>query len=159
MGAARRPPIQFLTDPSIRAYVAGIVDGEGTICISSHFAPHSKHLSHSLRVSISTTDLRLMVWLEENVGAGSIQSKPRKNSKWKTEYRWNVNGSNAERLLQAIKNDLVLKREQAEVALEFRSLAVSAGAELEAELVESREALKQRLHVLNKRGALVRNER
>jgi hypothetical protein len=53
------------------AYIAGLIDGEGTISLSR------KHRSQNrqLVVSISSTEVQLVKYVQETVGAGQITNK------------------------------------------------------------------------------------
>jgi len=53
------------------AYLAGLIDGEGTIALSHRHANQRRHLV----VSISSTEPELVQWPREAIGAGKITRK------------------------------------------------------------------------------------
>jgi hypothetical protein len=53
------------------AYIAGLVDGEGTVTLSRRHA----HDRRQLVVSIANTELQLLQFVLRSVGAGKITSK------------------------------------------------------------------------------------
>jgi hypothetical protein len=103
-------------------YLAAMLDAEGTICLYVTSAD-SKQPNHcSLQVIIYNTSIVLMKWFVANFGGkfyvrtkqtGLIQSS-------KTQYAWHPSGSkNREKILLGVLPYLVVKKEQAKLALEF----------------------------------------
>lgn len=110
------------------AYAAGIVDGEGSIGIYKHSA--AKNRDGSFRrfpplrvfVSVSQCDIRLPVWMKERFG-GHVSSLGIPKTGRRPAYQWGLHGSEAIReFLTSIQPHLLIKREQATVALEFIQL-------------------------------------
>jgi hypothetical protein len=102
--------------------MAAMLDAEGTICLYVTTAD-SKQPNHcSLQVVVYNTSIALMKWLVANFGGkfyvrtkqtGLIKSS-------KTQYAWHPSGSkNREKLLLGVLPYLVVKIEQAKLALEF----------------------------------------
>lgn len=153
MGARPTPRIVIPTDERTLAYVAGIVDGEGHIGASVALSRGSISPSINMRVVIVNTDRRLVDWLCETLACGSVAAigKDERNSRWKIRYRWQIYGKNAREFLCAIKPWLVIKREQAELAIEL-SRRERRGVALTAETVERRSTLYGDLRRLTKRG-------
>lgn len=116
------PPITIPTDSAALGYIAGLVDGEGNINISTAFCVgKSKSLSYHARVVITNTNELLMVWLLESLG-GTIENRRHRKPNWKPSWNWAVYGDNAASLLKAIKPYLVIKKDQATLAMQLRSL-------------------------------------
>lgn len=63
-----------MTEPE-KAYLAGIVDGEGSIILQKF---HSNEFP-SPCVSIASTTLELLSWVKETIGKGTIKSKKNYN--------------------------------------------------------------------------------
>lgn len=59
-----------LTAPDA-AYLAGLIDGEGTIALTRRHADERRHVV----VSISSTELELLTWAKETTGVGKITRK------------------------------------------------------------------------------------
>ena len=53
------------------AYIAGIIDGEGTITLTRRNSTSHRHLV----VTVSSTDQDLLIYIQELIGAGKITTK------------------------------------------------------------------------------------
>jgi hypothetical protein len=128
------------------AYIAGIMDGEGSIFL---FQARTRNNRIAIRMSVSNTDLDLLEWIREKTGIGSIVTKPSKNPKHKNANWWQANAEAAEHVLTQILPYLVIKREQAEIALETqRRLRIP---EMKIDLTWQQEFF-DRCQFLNRRG-------
>lgn len=123
------------------AYLAGIIDGEGTVSI---YKGHNTNkygedkVYYSIRIYVSGTDARLITWLQDTFG-GKVTSRTRKNDKWRDEYKWTLAGVDAVMLLRDVEPLLLLKREQAKIILQSST--------------EDRESAYNNVKSLNQRGA------
>lgn len=108
------------------AYVAGFVDGEGCMGI------YANGTSLRLSVQIGQKDKSVLVYIQGVIG-GSLSFK---------NY-WTLAWFNAEAaiMLRQILPYLVLKRQQAELCVEFMSLAPGMGRKASVERQERRLAL------------------
>ena len=150
-----------MSDKAKWGYLAGLIDGEGHISITRSDKPEYRTqrgtmklypcpVRYGLVVAVSNTDIRLVKWLKETFGGSYNGGRPfKKHPNWKPKYQWNVCGNKDKELfLLALLPYLVLKREQAIIALEFVRLRNEKAPEKRQELYE-------RNIVLNKRGKLV----
>jgi hypothetical protein len=102
-------------------YVAGILDGEGTICATIY--EHHNETERRLEIQISNTNVDLMKWLLGNFG-GRFDSRYKntgfgKNSR-KTLYTWRLSGNkNKEKFLLGVLPHLIIKRKQVTLALQW----------------------------------------
>ena len=114
------------------SYLAGIMDGEGTIsmCDKRIMKRKSKgirktkkvyraRVNFSTTVTICNTDLRLIEWLVANFGGGVSHSK-RQHEHWKSKITWIMPIKEISKILTAILPYLVLKKEQATLMIEAR---------------------------------------
>ena len=106
--------------PHELAYLAGIIDGEGTI----HMAvarDRSRDSRHTWRVmlSIANTDEALMKWIQARFGGKYYLREPRQNSAHKRVFRWVRARWDSLGILTAVLPYLVVKRRQANIALTF----------------------------------------
>jgi hypothetical protein len=141
-----------------KAYLAGIIDGEG--CIGINILPsHSGTVKRlQLRVLVANTNYQLISWLCETTGIGYVFKKIRKNNpKAKDGYEWIVNSLKALWLLHQVKDYLVIKKEQASVAIEFQNTIDPCrhGIFVPQEIVERRYELKKLMNELNKKGVSI----
>ena len=94
------------------AYVAGILDGEGSISIRNQ-APHH---NFQIRIVVVNTFLPLLKNLQEQFAGSIYQRKPIGLSK-KECYEWVSTGNQAEGILKQLLPYLLIKRKQAELAI------------------------------------------
>lgn len=115
-------------------YVAGILDGEGTICL--HFISNKQNYQHSgLQVIIYGTSLRLMTYLVNHFG-GRYNIRTKTSLSKKVQYAWHPSGrKNRELFLLGVLPYLVIKHQQAKIALEFLRLENQKEPELRNKLV------------------------
>jgi hypothetical protein len=141
----------FQSDKTKCSYLGGLIDGEGNICIwrtearSHDFEVSGKtYGSFNMRLHIANTSVTLMKWLISNFG-GVYHCKVEATDKHKAVYEWRPKGeNNTKKILLAVLPYLVIKREQAILALKY--------IDLPRNCPEGREALYQRMRVLNQKG-------
>ena len=97
-------------------YLAGIIDGEGTIGVfKSGF--HSGRQQYYSTLQVGNTDRRLIKWLLENF-KGNCSMSISKNENAKDSYKWSIKGHKAYKILIEVRDFLLLKQEQADVVIE-----------------------------------------
>ena len=102
------------------AYLAGIIDGEGSVMIKRHRVDSKRGFRFELAVSVTNTALWLLELLKLNFG-GRIDRQKQKKPIHKPCWIWRIDGPSAESCLKALLPFLQLKKAQAELALEFHS--------------------------------------
>ena len=108
-----------MTDKEL-GYVAGIVDGEGTIGIS-YRTNRSGNGSYSLFLAVKMCNQKVVERIREFTGLGNIIHCPSYNNRWREQWRWQVNGKEAKSILDMLWPLLVEKKEQALLAIEFQT--------------------------------------
>lgn len=101
------------------AYVAGIIDGEGTIGFRKEKLA-SGNLCYRMRVSVRHTNEWLIRWLCFAFG-GSIVKRKASKAVHKDTWQWCIQANQAAKFLRFIYPYLRLKRNQADVALKFQA--------------------------------------
>lgn len=113
--------------PEQIGWTAGIIDGEG--CIGAYGQKRLRHPGKiwSLRVIVGCTDIRMIHHLKELWG-GRIKpmAKPRDPEKHCQAWQWTICGHDACDFLRTIRKELVIKGEQADLALQFGVLLNSS---------------------------------
>lgn len=97
------------------AYVAGLIDGEGSICI---IKPDD---GFRLQISVEMSDRATIEWLAQKFGM-VYKVRPyarQRNPKHKIQYTTYIHGAKAQNLLGQIRPYMITKRNQAEIALAF----------------------------------------
>jgi hypothetical protein len=87
------------------AYVAGIIDGEGSICLTSR----NKNKLPSPCVSVSSTDPELLFWIKSKFG-GKILGRTSRETHHKQAYVWTIFNRKALSFLRLIRPYLVIER-------------------------------------------------
>ena len=81
----------------IKAYISGLIDGEGTITLTRH----KKNEFRSPAVSMVNTDKELLVYIQGHYG-GSICSQKTYKSHHKQSWTWSISSNRALTLLRDI---------------------------------------------------------
>lgn len=93
-----------------KAYLAGIIDGEGSIMLTRFH----RNEYHSPCVSIASTDLELLEWVKSTVKSGKITSKKNYNKeRHKDSYTYTIIYDDAIKLLKEIEPYLVILKKRA----------------------------------------------
>ena len=130
------------------AYVAGIIDGEGCIRVNRQGANRPV-----VRVHVTNTSKLLVSTLEEWFG-GYVWSEDKSYiPNAKLRYVWEVSAIQAEEFLRLVEPYLLLKKEQARIALQIRETMVRRGrTPVAPDVLARRETLAAELRKLNKKG-------
>ncbi len=129
-----------------KAYIAGIVDGEGSIGLWRHH----KNETHTPNVIIANNSLPLLKWIQSRAG-GCIVSKKKRQEHHGDSYAWSIRQDRAISFLNDIKSYLIVKRQQADLITgEYKAVTHRAG-KYTPEMLIKKEALVAKIRVLNKR--------
>lgn len=130
------------------AYIAGLVDGEGHISVL--FANSGNYFLH---VGITNTNLNVLKWIESILPTGIIYKKQKyAERKQGYELRW-AKSLVSKEFLTLILPYLKIKREQAELAIEFCDIMLNKKQyRLDENSKENLAELKFGISLLNKRG-------
>ena len=85
-----------LLDPAVAGYIAGLIDGEGTITLTRVHRNENRRLV----VSISNNDLSLLRFVLEVVGAGRITTKRTYNPRHAPSFTYQISSRQALALLR-----------------------------------------------------------
>ena len=104
-----------LLDQADAAYIAGLIDGEGTVTLSRRHRSENRQLV----VSISNTDRPLLEYVLDTVGAGKITGKRTYQPQHTASYTYTISNRQALALLKqmllylktykAKRSDLILR--------------------------------------------------
>lgn len=96
------------------AYIAGIIDGEGTIAVNRR-KPDKRNgpfYNYTPRIRVAMTSKNLVLWLQGVTGLGGVSYYKARNSKYLDQWEWNVTGHSARLLAQRISPFLKIKNLQ-----------------------------------------------
>src|SRR5580693_120924 len=95
------------------AYLAGIVDGEGTINITGRRYP-------CIRLKVGNTSYLLLDWLHSLFGGNIHPMRTRSKTKHKQAWIWVVNALQCAQVLEGCLPYLICKEKQAKLVLEYQ---------------------------------------
>jgi len=140
------------------AYLAGILDGEGTLRLPVVYQRNTGHPRYYAEVNVYNTNPHLIDWLLEKWG-GNFYYRHRGNKKHKPEYTWRIGGEKAIPLIKSVYPYLILKKEHADILLSLWGLheeyGIRSGVRVPEEYESKVGALAKAIHILNKRGGVV----
>ncbi|MES9938517.1 MAG: LAGLIDADG family homing endonuclease [Sedimenticola sp.] len=85
--------------PADAAYIAGLIDGEGTISLTRRH----KNERRQLVISISNTELELLDYALKTIGAGKITGKRKYKAHHSTGFTYSISNRQALILLEQIQ--------------------------------------------------------
>lgn len=101
------------------AYFAGFIDGEGYISVA-RYGDHGRP-RYRLMLNVSQVDPRPLEALASRFG-GQVKVNRARVANRSLVYYWQVFGATAEQVVRAVLPWLIVKREEAELALQYRAL-------------------------------------
>lgn len=148
MSAARLDPIWELTVEE-RAYLAGLIDGEGSIYCGA-IGTHRNKTCYPC-IAIGMTDRDVIEWISSRWGCKvSYVLKRTKNPNWLDQHFVRLSGKRAQLLCLVLLPYLRVKRRQAELVGLFPCEAREApGKRISPEVNERRFALRDQINGLN----------
>lgn len=106
----------------VLAYIAGMLDGEGCISIKRQCYAHSYYGPYfSLTVRIANTNPFVIEFIQEHIG-GSLYFYENHTKQHKTMYEVSWCSLKAQEVLKLLLPFLIVKKEPAELGIEFQDL-------------------------------------
>lgn len=106
------------------AYLAGIIDGEGSLTIGNYSANKKTGVLHYQTIlSITNSDMNLINWLRSVFGGNSWKYSAKqtpKNSR-QAYYRWVATGDLLTHICQLVQPFMIIKSKQVEIMLKMRA--------------------------------------
>lgn len=99
-------------------YLAGLIDGEGCVDWMRSFDKklQKRYIRPRLRITLTEPGYEVIDLLVNNFG-GHVEVRKPKNSQWTPSKTWSVTASRAVMVLGNVKNSLIIKKEQAKLAI------------------------------------------
>lgn len=94
------------------SYLAGIIDGEGTVTIHTSGTPY---------LTVTNTNKKLIDWIKNNFGGRTTMVKPQPNQKL-IIVKWYMYGKEAIEILKYVFPWLIVKRENALILIDWELL-------------------------------------
>lgn len=151
---ARRPPDPIATlTPEERAYLAGLIDGEGSIFVAA--VGPQRHRSVYPIVTVAMTHHGVIEWMASRLEAGTVKrhnhTNVRRHPHLKEQVRTQVFGKRAKLLCEVLLPYLRVKTEQARLVTTFPTDArIAPGVKIEhSEINAIRYRLRDQINALN----------
>ncbi len=134
-------------------WAAGFVDGEGNINIQRYSSTRGRRHRpcYNLLLQVDQTSPDPLEKLK-GLWGGRISKKKPQNPRWAPQWHWWVSGKDAAQALAELRPYLLVKRDQADIALEFAQLKRQRPSQLSKLEENQREGLHLRLRALTKTG-------
>lgn len=108
-----------MTTNEINAYIAGIFDGEGCIGIYRRVRVDRKNPEYPCELRISNTNKNVIEFIKRHFKEGLVYTWIGRSSTRRQMWSWEVRGKKAMNFLQTVYPYLVIKKDQAKIAIEF----------------------------------------
>lgn len=129
-----------------KAYLAGIVDGEGTVTLTKHH----KHETPTPNVIVANNDLKLLKWIKLKVG-GIIVTKKIYMPHHQKSYAWSIRQDRAIRFLNEIKRYLIVKKPQADLITTCYKAVTHRAGKYTPQMLNKKNKLVTKIRKLNRR--------
>jgi len=136
------------------SYLAGFVDGEGSIFgIREKRSENRSGFGYTVHMSVGQCNLEILTAFREWSGLGSVTTVKRMQPHHKDQWKWVLTQKQAKLLLLQLEPYLVLKKEQARLAIEFIEIKEKAKAlNYSKNNSEYEHSVYEKLSELNHRG-------
>jgi len=129
-----------------KAYIAGIVDGEGTVTLMKHH----KNETPIPFVSVANNNLKLLQWIKQRCG-GLIVSKKKYKPQHNDSFAWSVRQDRALRFLKEIVKYLIIKKPQATLILKKYKVVTHRAGKYTPKMFSDKMKLVAKIRELNQR--------
>ena len=130
------------------AYLAGLIDADGTIAVSYNGSSTSKHIPY---VSISNTNRKMLEWCRKFIGKGAMcthkPSKPHHSVAYSVRWTYNT----ALYVAKLCEPYLIIKKKRAELMSKWKSVTKRNG-KYSSEEWAKKQVLIAKMYRLNKKG-------
>lgn len=134
------------------AYVAGLFDGEGTVAIYESWAIRRDGTRRPVwiyQVQIANTFAPVLEAIAAQIG-GAVVKKSRGKAHWRQGFVWRVCGDEAADFMAWIRPYAIVKADEIDEALKFRSLCRPRGEFQTEEQIQVKRAVVARLKAMKR---------
>jgi hypothetical protein len=107
-----------------KAYIAGLIDGEGCLTITKQMLNGCVNYSYAILVIVSMTDERVIRYLHKVTGIGAVHFIRPPKPEYKDQWTWQLSRFQALELIAAIVDYLIVKQDEARLILEFAQIPI-----------------------------------
>ena len=128
-----------------KAYIAGIIDGEGTVTLSRAHANETP----SPKVSVANNSLPLLKWIKDKAGSGVIITRSQREPQHGIQYVLDISDNAALELLAEIKGYLIIKKSHADLLVSRYKAVTSRNGRYTKKLLAEKMELVSEIRKLN----------
>lgn len=147
-----------MTEPE-KAYLAGIIDGEGCITINrtktNNIDGYIKPFKYTVHLKVRTCDKILAPFCHNKFKIGSLHICKAYKENHNKSYEWHCGSNNVSKVLEVLLPYLKVKKKQAKIALQFQKSKGNltySGKALSLKSYNYQEKCYFKMKGLNKRG-------
>lgn len=129
------------------AYLAGLIDGEGSIRIEKSGGKY-RYTPHNATVCVTNSNSLMITWICDKFGGHLYRKKGR--TCWDVYWL----GERAEEILREIYPYLTAKKEQAELVFAYRRLIGKPGKRLSPDNISKRWVIVEAMEILKKNNQI-----
>lgn len=152
------------------AYMAGILDGEGSLSIGNYSGNRKNGDKHfQVNIAICSTDEILINWIVDTFGGYKGKYTPKQMSRngRKQVFRWQCSSDRLEHICEITLPYLIIKKRQAEILIQMRKTYHDAHnvkgiwqvQRLPKEILDLRQSLFEELRTLHNRTYSYKNDK
>src|SRR3990167_7824112 len=104
-------------------YIAGLIDGEGSICLHKCVWKNRDGYFYRPFVKIANSNMDMLIWVKEKLNCGSIKVERQATGNWKAMYTLTFSANMIREFLPLIIDCLIIKKRQALLVLEFLKMS------------------------------------
>lgn len=138
------------------AYIAGIIDGEGCICVSRATGGKKRagrSFLYRASIGVHMTNERVIRWLHKTTAVGTFTVSKPPTIRSNIGYRWQIWSKNSADLCKQILPYLIVKNEQAKAVIDFQGGRRHPGRSgLTKKEKKKQVDIYNRFRIMNKRG-------
>ncbi len=128
------------------AYLAGIIDGEGTFYIGITNNGRKFHC----RIYVVNTNYDIIKWLQDTFGGLIYRRDSKKHPEWKTKYEWVLDKKSIDPICNKLLPYLIIKKKHAEIMIDFRNSFIKGKRPVISEYILAfRKSCYEQIKILN----------
>lgn len=128
-----------------KAYIAGIIDGEGTVTLTRD---HHGEMP-APKVSVANNNLELLRWIKGKVGAGIIIKRTKRQPQHGDQYVLDFSNNSALSLLSEVGKYMLVKKAHAQLLLSRYKAATPRNGRYNEDLLNAKLQLLAEIRALN----------
>ncbi|MFH1875102.1 MAG: LAGLIDADG family homing endonuclease [Pseudomonadota bacterium] len=130
-----------------KAYIAGIIDGEGTVTLTRKH----KNETPTPVISIANNSLELLKWLKVKLCTGTITKRTKRKAHHNQAFVYEIRDDKALKFLAEIKDLLIIKKPHAKLLIDCYKKVTPRNGKYTKEMMAKKMKLVAEIRRLNKR--------